>query len=576
MQAELESGDSDDELLTKLNGAPGAFVRYGGWTLQSCLTEERAKRVMTEVLRAEALSRWLRGKDTEPTLPKKPPGKDARVYYLLDQQQKYHMAIDLAHERGELKDEEVPQLKDLASFSGKHNATYVFSNFESFLETFIFVSVNDTPSPLHMMSIYGGHLNWISLTMFGISIPGYTWKNQSSGPPKETTYVDNPAEKKLRDEKMQLAKAGIFGCRTWVAFLAERNEDPRWENSFVDELGKLRGEELLKATMMVEYIQELDMLPALVKSLSTAKRADKTYTVMSKALGVLVSTFEARWRAWIVRNDEGIAQQVDKVVNTARSPDEIATLKHLNQIRRRTFEGKVTDVPDLQLEAEVSDAAQKHAEYLVLNPEQADKWPDAHEEYRDKEGYSPEGQWSGNHANVLSGLDNPEQSVDAWIGTFYHRLPMLDPELMRVGWGQAGKIAVLDISTFVKPPEREWMVLFPYENMKDVPTKFSKFEWPNPIPDQPDQDFGYPITLQLGRTKADQPAAEISMHLLEGKTEVECWFSTPSKPTNPYAVPRDAWCLIPKTALKANTSYTVVADWYQPTKTVSWTFKTGP
>jgi hypothetical protein len=112
--------------------------------------------------------------------------------------------------------------------------------------------------------------------------------------------------------------------------------------------------------------------------------------------------------------------------------------------------------------------------------------------------------------------------------------------------------------------------------MKDVPTKFSKFEWPNPIPDQPDQDFGYPITLQLGRTKADQPAAEISMHLLEGKTEVECWFSTPSKPTNPYAVPRDAWCLIPKTALKANTSYTVVADWYQPTKTVSWTFKTGP
>jgi hypothetical protein len=60
-----------------------------------------------------------------------------------------------------------------------------------------------------------------------------------------------------------------------------------------------------------------------------------------------------------------------------------------------------------------------------------------------------------------------------------------------------------------------------------------------------------------------------------GKTEVECWFSSPSKPTNPDLVPRNAWCLIPKAPLEPGTSYSVSAEWYGSGKKLEWSFRTG-
>ena len=211
----------------------------------------------------------------------------------------------------------------------------------------------------------------------------------------------------------------------------------------------------------------------------------------------------------------------------------------------------------------------------MQNPEQADKWPDAHEEYRDKPGYTAEGHWSGNHANIASQTDDPKLAVDLWIGTFYHRLPMLTPELVRIGWGQAGTMSVLDVTSFVNAPENEWLLVYPADGMSGVPVHFQGHEQPNPVPEQPDQDFGYPITLQLGLSNREEPAPEIVLQLLDAGSEVPCWFSSPSKPTNPALVPKDAWCLIPKAPLKPNTSYTVNATWQGATRKQSWTFKTG-
>ncbi|MBK7642905.1 MAG: hypothetical protein IPJ19_07615 [Planctomycetes bacterium] len=342
-------------------------------------------------------------------------------------------------------------------------------------------------------------------------------------------------------------------------------------------MSKIRGEDLLKATSVVEYMQELDLLQPAIKKLLIAKRSEKTWTVMGKALGMPVSEFESRWRAWIVPKNGGIAQEVDKVTNTGFSSDELTALKYLNQIRKRAFEGQLRDIPDLKLERDLCDGVQKHATYLALNPDQANAWPDAHEEYRDKEGYTPEGHWGGTHSNVGPSGKKPEDAIDGWLATFYHRLPMLVPELKRIGWGQAGPFAVIDVASFVVPPSSEWMVLWPADNMKDVPIDFAggSKELPNPVIADPDQNFGYPVTLQLGRTKPDDPSPEITLRLFDGKNEVPCWFSTPDKPTNPDDAPKDAWCLIPKGKLKASTSYTVTAEWYQTGKKISWSFKTG-
>ena len=577
LEVTIESGVSEDESLTKWNGQPACVVKYGTWAFQSCLSEEKTRRIVVEVLRAEALSSYLRGKELK--LPVKPGTGAGFTFYLLDSRPKYESAVETLFDEKVLTEEEYKRFKDrdFGGFGTKQRKYYAYGHAEGEFETGFFCTLNPLPEDLHTIALRAGHLNWVSLAMLGTPIPSFAWDKKGGEPPKADTYVDNPAERKLREEKYQLARAGVRGCRSWVAFLAERNEDPKWENSFVDELGKIRGEDLLKATAVAEYIHELNILPDLLKKLNLAKRSDKTYSVMGKSLGMTVSEFEARWRAWIIPKNGGIAQEVDKVTNTGFVADEIAALKYMNKLRKQAFEGRLRDVPELKLERELCDGVQKHAAYLALNPEQAQAWPDAHEEYRDKEGYTPEGHWGGTHADIGPAGEKPEDAIDGWMGTFYHRIPMLVPELRRIGWGQAGVFAAIDIQSFVVPSETEWTVVWPPDGAKDVAIDFARGgkELPNPVIEDPDQKFGYPVTLQIGNTKPDAPSPQINMKLLDGKNEVPCWYSTPDRPTNPDMALKNSWCLIPKGKLKANTTYTVMAEWYLTGNKISWTFKTG-
>ena len=99
------------------------------------------------------------------------------------------------------------------------------------------------------------------------------------------------------------------------------------------------------------------------------------------------------------------------------------------------------------------------------------------------------------------------------------------------------------------------------------------------------------VTAERGGEQHDQCVRcekvliDIDMKLFEGKdgkTEVECFYSTPSKPTNPESAPGGAWCLIPKHKLKDKMDYKVVANWNTGGrgtdtsigKHVEWTFKT--
>ncbi len=573
LEPAVESGPSEDALLVELNGKPGSFARYGGWTLQSCLTEVRTKRVLMEALRAEALSSWLRGKSL--AVPAKPSKAQGKTFYLLDQQAKYAKAVEHAKVAGDIKPEYAEAMLQFSGFEDDHDRAYQCSPFESELEASLYSDITSARTIPRTVGVMAGHINWVCMALLGDGMPNFGWKDKESGRLGSETHVDNPAERARRDERMQLAKAGILGCRSWMAYLASRNEDPKWENSFVDELGKVTGEDLLKTTSVVEFLQELGQLRAVLDKLYGGKATESTYEAMTRALGMPVTEFEARWRAWIAPGQTGLAQALDKSSNKGFPPDALAALARLNETRKLAFKGRVNGGAELKLEREICDAAQKHAEYLVQNPEQAEKWPDAHEEYRDKPGYTPEGHWSGNHSNVVSHISDAKAAVDGWIGTFYHRLPMLTPELLRVGWGQAGEMAVLDVTSFVTAPESEWLLPYPFDGMSEVPVHFQGHELPNPVPECPEQDFGYPITLQLGLTSREQPTPELTLRLLEGQTEVACWFSSPSKPTNPDNVPRNAWCLIPKAPLKPGTSYTVRALWDGGAQKLDWSFKTA-
>src|SRR5262249_9416328 len=210
------------------------------------------------------------------------------------------------------------------------------------------------------------------------------------------------------------------------------------------------------------------------------------------------------------------------------------------------------------LDRGLSDGCAAHCRYLGLHPEQQTKWPDAHEEYPEKEGFSTDGCWAGMHSVIAPGAASAEDAIRGWMGTFYHRLPLLGPGLKRFGFHLGGKVAVLDAGSLVEVDEFIGCLVWPARDMKGVPTKFSP-EMPSPVPGSDQSTWGYPITLQTTHVPYGY-----RMRLVKGAkrngVEVPCWFSSPEHPTNPDLVPPGGFCLIPQAPLQPSTTYTVVAE----------------
>ncbi len=103
----------------------------------------------------------------------------------------------------------------------------------------------------------------------------------------------------------------------------------------------------------------------------------------------------------------------------------------LNRSRR------LAGLEPVELDQELSKACDLHCRYCVKNF----KHPRVqglgqHDEDLTLEGATPEGQKAG-RASVIANDPSPEESVDGWLSTLYHRLPLLHPSLKRVGFGIA-------------------------------------------------------------------------------------------------------------------------------------------
>jgi hypothetical protein len=178
------------------------------------------------------------------------------------------------------------------------------------------------------------------------------------------------------------------------------------------------------------------------------------------------------------------------------------------------------------------------------------------------------------------------------MGTFYHRLPLIDPGVLRLGWGSEDIWQVMDMQSLAAPYDKPFTVVYPYDGQTGVPPAFQGNEFPDPVPEGAPGSvnegdlFGYPITIQTRPVDERGEVIDIAMKLFEGKdgkVEIECHFSSPTKPSNPEIAPSGAWCLIPKKPLKQKTDYKVIADWKSGGKTsatstgkhLEWTFKTN-
>jgi hypothetical protein len=530
------------------------------------------ERQLREVVRATALVNWLLTGVLKP-----PSGASPMRVISFRRKEDFVAAVGHAVRTGML---EPATERDAAHVRGfwADNVRIEFDPVESLVGAVTFHdALNGHPFDGNTMyyspiAVHAGLQDWIFARYLGCPSLTYTWTEKAGGRGGGATS-DSPRQIAERDAMLRLAKAGLAGRRMWLQWLARRGEDPVWSRSMVDEIGKITGDDLTKCTFVFEHLVETGSLAPLIHEMWGKPPVASSY---EKALGAPLSTFESNFRTWLLAGapPAGLAQTLGSASLDPLSPQEKACLARLDEIRRQTL-GK--DAPGVDLDRELSDGCRAHAIYLDKHPKQQTAWPDAHEEYADQDGFTVEGSRAGLSSVIMPGANGPEDAIAGWMATFYHRLPLLEPGLVRVGWGLENGVAVLDSGSLVAPPEKCIWVAWPPAAAKDVPRRFAP-ELPNPVEGEDQSAWGYPVTLQFANFEPE-PDVRMRLHLgtTRGGAEVPCHFSTPEAPTNPQLAPTGSFCLIPKRTLAPSTTYTVAVDgWPKDSGGADWTFTTGP
>ena len=231
--------------------------------------------------------------------------------------------------------------------------------------------------------------------------------------------------------------------------------------------------------------------------------------------------------------------------------EEVETaLQEVNRIRT------VLGLDPVTLSEELSEGCYNHARYLTLNSGHPDvRGLGAHEENPELEGYSKNGQIAGKHSVIA--YERPSTAVAAWDATFYHRIPLLQPELktIGIGWYKGPEsnwpISLIDCITGTEgKPNRDY-VCAPRNGQTEVPTHMGA-EIPHPVGQQ--GSYGYPITVYFTKY---QKITEVRFQLLDaGGAAVPCYLSEPEAPATDFT----QWntiCAIPKEPLRPGKVYTI-------------------
>jgi hypothetical protein len=560
---EIERGKSANATLRAVCGG-GSFVRAGGLELHSALPDEALERILRQALRAADLSRTLLG---APAAQK----SALRRFVLMQARKELEGAVDEAGETGGLDPESSRRVRDLhleSFYDDRGWETVGWRSEAEFAALLLWRKQEDWIPSDAQPCLRVGHVNWVCLRFLGTHLPTLAWLEEApGGVHANATSAVTARRDAARERRWRCARESLFGCRAWMLERARTGADPSWARTMLDQDGKIHGEELLKTTLVCEMLQEEGRLgPVIAASLGAQDPVRRIET----ALGQSMPELEQRWRRWIdPAEGRGVVQalQAEPPQKASASPTQ-GLLDALDEVRASAL-GLGTE--RLRLDAELSSAAEQHASYLVRNPSQRGHWPEIHEELANAPGFSAAGALTGSRALIAFGND-PAEVVPAWLGTYYHRLPLLWPGLFGVGFGRCEDVIVLDTGSLVASPDHDQVVLWPLPGATGVPRRFVP-ELPNPVPEADMTTLGYPVTMQLARITSDEDVRvqlELFAERIDGE-RVEGHRLAPDSPL-PLA-PRNAWGWIPSRPLGSRARYAARARWGDQERV--WSFTTG-
>jgi uncharacterized protein YkwD len=91
--------------------------------------------------------------------------------------------------------------------------------------------------------------------------------------------------------------------------------------------------------------------------------------------------------------------------------------------------------------------------------------------------------------------NNPAAAVPSWINTVFHRIPLLDPWTVDMGYGGATGCDAIDIGRGTSTAPASVVVVYPYDGQTNVPPTFSGLEGPTPPAPSGGFPSSYPINI---------------------------------------------------------------------------------
>ncbi len=270
---------------------------------------------------------------------------------------------------------------------------------------------------------------------------------------------------------------------------------------------------------------------------------------------------------------------------------EVPTTPIYEEVRDRiNYYRVMAGLPELTVEGSLNAAANSHALYVTDNTNAGH-----FESNKGHKHFTGEMPWDRTRyfgyispmvAENIHFLGSHIAAVDDWMDSLYHRLPIINPMYVHIGYGFASKgnkhVNVLEVGAVRYNGLAKDIVIYPVDGQRGVPITWSGQEHPDPLRLYPEADGpgGYPISLTVtgdGIEKVELRSASIIDEDME-----ELGFYSFDAENDSELLDSNTIALIPRKALKTRTVYKVnilfdvtYIDGETESIKKEWTFTTG-